>query len=478
MQNRVQPKMHEMNMTEGPILKKLIIYALPFIGTNLLQVLFNATDVIVLGLLVNEYAVGAVGATGSLINLLIGLFVGLSSGASVVVSRRMGAKDMEGAHKAVGTAICLALISGAILLVVGVTCSRYFLEWMATPALLIDDATKYMTIYFIGVPILILYNFIASVLRAVGDTFRPLIYLMIGGVVNVGLNIFCITVLNLTVEGVAIATVASQLLSVILSLIALLKSKGYARLRLKYLRIDKKQLKEIILIGLPSGIQSVLFNVSNVIIQSNINAFGEDTVAGNTAAAQLDALIYTVGNAIANSGMAFVSQNYGAGKTHRVKKVLMSSVLLSTVICGVFGLSMVLLSDILLAIIVKSEVIVEYAKIRLTVLGVTYFMCGIMESLSYTMRALGKSINAMIISLIGACGFRILWVNTVFMLNPTRFMLYLSWPVSWVLTILMYIFTVFPMIKKMEKRMPLQIPAKQIQSGHITAKQRDVIKKL
>lgn len=187
MHQRVHPKMHEMNMTEGPILKKLIIYALPLIGTNVLQLLFNATDVVVLGMLVNEYAVGAVGSTSSLIALLISVFVGFSAGASVVISRRMGEKDLIGARKAVGTAILLSLISGAILLTVGLTCSRYFLEWMGTDPLLIEDAIKYMTIYFIGVPVIILYNFIASILRAVGDTFRPLLYLMIGGVVNVGL---------------------------------------------------------------------------------------------------------------------------------------------------------------------------------------------------------------------------------------------------------------------------------------------------
>lgn len=478
MHQRVHPKTREMNMTDGPILKKLIIYALPLIGTNLLQILFNATDVAVLGMLVDDYAVGAVGSTSSLINLIIGLFVGLSAGANVVVARYMGSKNEEGAHRAVGTSICIALISGAILLVVGVTCSRYFLEWMGTDELLIDGATKYMTIYFIGAPIMILYNFIASILRAVGDTIRPLIYLMIGGVLNIGLNVFCILVLDLTVEGVAIATVAAQLLSVILSLIALFKSKGYGQFRFKYFKIYKQQLLDILKVGLPSGIQGVLFNISNVVIQSNVNAFGPETVAGNTAAAQFDGMIYTTGNAIALSCMAFTSQNYGAGKISRIKRVFWNSVFFCSIVMAVVGGVFILFSDLLLKIVVSEPEIIELAKIRLFVLASTYLLCGIMECLSYSLRALGKSITAMIISLIGACGFRLLWVNTLFLLNPTRYMLYLAWPISWVFTIAMYCVIYFPLVKKISKRMPLKIPPKQLESGHITVPQSGTRKKL
>ncbi len=476
MHQRVQPKTHEMNMTSGPLFKKLVIYALPLIGTNLLQMLFNAADVAVLGILASHKDVGAVGATSSLINLIIALFVGLSSGASVVISRCMGASDEEGAHRAVGTSIVIALISGGILLLIGVTCSRIFLSLMDTPNELIDGATKYMTIYFIGVPIIMLYNFIASILRAVGDTVRPLIYLLIGGVINIGLNVFCILVLNLTVEGVAIATVASQLVSVVLSLIALLKSKGYGKLKIKYLRLYKKQLKDIFLIGLPSGLQGALFSISNVIIQSNINAFGHETVTANTAAQQLDGLLYYAGNGISLACMAFVSQNYGAGKIDRIKKVFLQSIFLCVTIGVVMGGILILFADFFLFIITKEPHIIEIAKIRLIVMGSTYSLCGIMECFSYSMRAMGKSITAMIISLIGACGLRILWVNTAFLLAPTHVMLYLAWPVSWVLTIVIYAFFYFSLIKKIEKRMPLQIPPKQIQSGHLPAKQRPNVK--
>lgn len=477
MHQRVQPKSYEMNMTEGKILGKLIRYSIPLICTNLLQVLFNATDVAVLGMLVDEKAVGAVGSTGSLINLILALFIGMSVGANVVVSRAMGAKDEDGAHRAVGTAICMALISGITLLIIGVFCSRYFLEWMGTTDDLIDGATKYMTIYFMGAPIMLLYNFIASILRAVGDTTRPLIYLLIGGVINVGLNVFCILVLDLTVEGVAIATVAAQLVSVILSLIALFKSKGYSQLRLKYLKIYKKQLKDIVFIGLPSGLQGALFNISNVLIQSNINAFGTATVSGNTASAQFDNMVYTVGNAIALSCMAFVSQNYGAGKIDRIKNSFWVSVAFVSIVQFSIGMLFVLCSGFLLRIMANDPKVLEYAKIRLSVMATTYFFCGIMECFSYSLRALGKSINAMIISLIGACGVRILWLNSAFLLSPTRFMLYLAWPVSWIVTIAIYCCFFFPLIKKIEKRMPLQIPPKQIQSGHLPPKQREGTKR-
>ncbi len=451
MHQRVQPKNHEMDMTSGSLFKKLVLYSLPLIGTNLLQMLFNAADVVVLGIFCGDNEVGAVGATTSLINLIIAVFVGLSAGASVVISKYMGAGDEEGAHRAVGTAIVLALISGVILLVVGVTCSKYFLVWLNTPSEQIDGAIRYVTIYFMGVPIIMLYNFIASILRAVGDTFRPLIYLLIGGVLNIGLNIFCILVLNLTVEGVAIATVSSQLVSVVLSLIALFKSKGYGQFRFKYFRIYKKQLKEIILVGLPSGLQGALFNIANVTIQANINAFGPETVTANTAAQQFDGILFFIGNGIALSCMSFVSQNYGAGKLDRIKRVLWQAILLVTGVGITLGVLLVLCAEPLLRIMTSDPLVIEYAKIRLTILGLTYFTCGIMECFSYTLRSLGKSVTAMIISLIGVCGFRILWLNSIFLLVPTRPMLYWAWTLSWVFSTGLYCCFFFPLIKKLGK---------------------------
>ncbi len=452
MNQRVKRKTREMDMTVGPIFKKLVLYALPLVGTNLLQMLFNAADVFVLGIFCGDSEVASVGATTSLINLIIAVFVGLSSGASVIISRYMGAGDEEGAHRSVGTSMLVALISGVFLLIVGVTCSRYFLGWLDTPADQIEGATRYMTIYFLGVPIIMLYNFIASILRAVGDTLRPLIYLMIGGVLNIGLNIFCILVLDLTVEGVAIATVASQLLSVVLSLIALFKSKGYGQFRLKYFRIYKKQLKEIVLVGLPSGLQGAMFNIANVFIQSNINSFGQAGIAANTYAQQFDAMLFHIGNGIALSCMAFVSQNYGAKNMERIKKVFWESLVLITCVGLVIGGIMVLCSEFLLGFMTDDALVIEYAKTRLTILGLSYFVCGIMECFSYTLRALGMSIVAMIMSLVGVCGVRILWLNTIFLLYPQFSMLYWAWTISWAVTIAMYACVLFPLIKKLSKQ--------------------------
>ncbi len=476
MSQRVQQKNFEMDMTNGPLFKKLVLYALPLIGTNLLQMLFNAADIVILGIFASDIDVGAVGATTPLINLIIAVFVGLSSGASVVLSKCMGAGDVEGAHRTVGTSIVISLISGIFLLVVGVTCSRLFLEWMSTTPEQIDGAVRYMTIYFIGVPIIMLYNFIASILRAVGDTLRPLIYLLIGGLLNIGLNIFCILVLNLTVEGVAIATVASQLFSVVLSLIAILKSNGYGKLKLKYLKIYKKQLKEIILIGLPSGIQGALFNVANVFIQSNINNFGHETVTANTAAQQLDGMLVYIGNGFSLACMAFVSQNFGAGKIDRIKKVFWQAVFLGFTVVTIMGVIFVLLSEYMLRIITVDPVVIKYAKIRLTILGLTYGLCSIMECFSYSMRAMNKSLTAMIISLICICGVRLLWLNTAFIMLPTREMLYYAWPLSWALSIIVYSCFYFPLLKKVESRMPLKIPPKQLEAGQMPPKQRPNIK--
>lgn len=446
-------KNHEMDMTSGPIFKKLVIYALPLIGTNLLQLLFNIADITVLGTLCGDMEVGAVGATNSLINLIVAVFVGLSIGASVVVSRHMGANDKEGAHKAVGTSVVTAIICGVFLLVLGITCSRTFLEWMDTPEELIDGATRYMTIYFCGAPIMLLYNFVASILRAVGDTLRPLIYLLIGGVLNIGLNIFCITVLDLTIEGVALATVASQLVSVVLSLIALFKSKGYGQLNLKYLKIYKEQLKEIALVGFPSGLQGACFNIANVLIQSNINAFGPDTVTANTISQQFDSIIGQVGTGIALSCMAFVGQNYGAKRIDRIMRVFWQSVALVFVVSLALGGIMILLDDYLLGIMTKDPVVLEFAKEKLLIMGLSFWINGIASCFSYSLRALDRSILAMIISLVGICGIRILWINSIFLLNPTRLMLYLSYTVSYSATCIIYCFIFFPYIKKIKKRL-------------------------
>lgn len=300
-------KNFEMNMSEGKILGKLIIYSIPLICTNVLQLLFNAADVAVLGMFVSDDAVAAVGATGALINLIIGLFVGLSVGANVLVARFAGEQNMDSSHKTVSTSVIVSLIAGLFLAFIGYFFAETFLEWTNCDPEVIGMATKYLKIYFIGMPIMLLYNFCASILRAVGDTLRPLIFLVIGGLVNVGLNIFFVAVLKKDVEGVAIATVASQAISAVLSIIVLLKGNGYARLDMKKFRVYFPELKEMTKIGFPAGLQGCVFSISNVLIQATINTFSKSYMTANTVASQFDGFIYNAMNAVSLATLAFVS---------------------------------------------------------------------------------------------------------------------------------------------------------------------------
>lgn len=444
-------KNFEMNMCEGKIFGKLVVYALPLVLTNVLQLLFNAADVAVLGIFVSDDAVAAVGATGALINLIIGLFVGLSVGANVLVARFSGEQNVDSAHKTVGTSVIVSLITGVILAFIGYFFAETFLEWTKCDPDVLDMATKYLKIYFIGMPIMMLYNFCASILRAVGDTMRPLIFLIIGGVVNIGLNIFFILVLDKTVEGVAIATVVSQGISAVLSVIVLLKGKGYAKLDLKKFRIYMPELKEMVRIGLPAGLQGCVFSISNVLIQSTINTFSKTYMTANTVASQFDGFIYNAMNAVALSCLAFVSQNYGARKFDRIRTVVRQSVLLVTVIGLVIGGGVILFSAQLCGLITDDPEIIRIAQNRLYILASTYFTCGIMDVLSNFMRGLGKSTTAMIVSLSGSCLFRIIWLKTVYLLNPTIEMVYIVYPISWILTIGVYMIMYFPTLNHAKK---------------------------
>ena len=442
----------EMDLTSGSIFKKLIIYAIPFIFSNILQILFSATDIAVLGMMVNDDAVAAVGANSSLNNLLVGFFIGVSMGANVVLSRYVGARDLENSRRTVGTSILIAFIAGFILLVIGVPMADTFLVWMGCDAEILPQASIYLKIYFLGMPIMMIYNFGASILRAVGDTKRPLIYLVIGGVANVILNVLFI-LMGMTVEGVAIGTIVSQFISMVLILIALFKSSGYGALRRKYLKIYKKQLNEIIQIGLPSGIQSVAFNISNVLIQSKVNAFGKIGMSGNTTAQQFDSMVYQVGHAISMSVMAFVGQNVGAKRMDRVKKTILKGTVIVVAFEFIVGALFALLSGPLCGIIASTPEVIEYAKLRLKIMCITYFLCGIMENLAYSMRAMGKSVTAMIVSILGACVFRTLFVEILFNVYPYFSTLFISYPASWLVTILMYVFLLPRTYKNLKHKM-------------------------
>lgn len=449
-------KSFEMDMSAGPLLKKIIIYALPLIATNVLQLLFNAADVAVLGKFIADkdmadVAVAAVGGTSALINLIIGLFVGLSVGANVLIARYAGKGDKESAKKVVGMSMLISIILGAVLLIVGYFCSRTFLHWMDCPDTVIDLSTNYMKIYFIGMPIMMLYNFSASILRAVGDTMRPLIFLVIGGVVNIGLNILFVLVFKKNVEGVAIATVTSQAISAVLCIITLLKSKGYCHLNIKYIRFYKRELIDMIKIGVPAGLQGCVFSISNVMIQSTINGYGDLTMAGNTIASQIEGFIYNACYSVALTALAFVSQNYGAKKPERIKLVVKESIAVVCVLAFVLSGLIILLSKPLCSIFSDSEEAISIARDRLLIVGSTYLICGIMDILSNTMRGLGKSTTAMVVSLSGSCIFRILWLHTFYMLKPSLIMLYVVYPISWVLTVGIFVALYFPVMRKTER---------------------------
>ena len=444
-------KNFEMNMSEGKILGKLIIYSIPLICTNVLQLLFNAADVAVLGMFVSDDAVAAVGATGALINLIIGLFVGLSVGANVLVARFAGEQNMDSSHKTVSTSVIVSIIAGLFLAFIGYFFAETFLEWTNCDPEVIGMATKYLKIYFIGMPIMLLYNFCASILRAVGDTLRPLMFLVIGGLVNVGLNIFFVAVLKKDVEGVAIATVASQGISAVLSIVVLLKGNGYARLDMKKFRVYFPELKEMTKIGFPAGLQGCVFSISNVLIQATINTFSKSYMTANTVASQFDGFIYNAMNAVSLATLAFVSQNLGAKKIERIRVVVRESCAIVTVLGLVLGGIVILLSKPLCRIMTKDESIIKIAQLRLYILASTYFTCGIMDVMSNCMRGLGKSTTAMIVSLSGSCLFRIVWLNTFYLLNPTIEMVYIVYPISWVLTVGVYMLMYFPTIKKVKR---------------------------
>ena len=450
----------EMNMTEGPLLKKIILYALPLVATNVLQMLFHSADIFTLRFFAGEGPVAAVGGTAALINLIIGFFIGLSVGANVAVARAVGEGKPEVARKIVGTSVIISVLMGFLLSFVGIFGARTFLTWMGCDENVIDMATTYMQIYFLGLPVVMLYNFCASILRAVGDTVRPLIYLIISGVVNVGLNITMITVFHLDVEGVAIATITSQAICAVLALIALSRSKGYARLCKECFGIHLPELKEMARIGLPSGLQSTVFSLSNVLVQSAIFSFGEAAMAGNTLAAQYDNFIFMVTNAVALSAVAFVSQNRGACNYDRIRKSARYCLFLATGVGIAMGVIQLLFSDLYCDLMVDSDEARYYAMVRLVILNSTYFLCGIQDVMSNVMRGLGKSSLAMFVSIIGTCVVRIIWINTIFRIPACHNIItvYLAYPVSYLITITIYLVLYFPTIRKTKAEIEASLP--------------------
>ena len=424
----------EMDMTEGPLLPKIIAFSGPLILTGILQLLYNAADVIVVGNFAGHEALAAVSSTGSLINLLVNVFMGLSVGASVVVARNYGARDIIAMRKAEHTAITVALFMGIGVGIFGFIAARPLLQMMDSPEDVIDGAALYVRIYFLGMPANMLYNFGAAILRAVGDTKRPLYYLMIAGMVNVLLNLLLVIVFHMSVAGVAIATVASQVISMVLVLFCLIRTHSVIHLSLPECRVDRKSLREIIRIGLPAGLQGSLFSISNVLIQSSVNSFGSLVVAGNGVASNIEGFVYTAMNAQHQAAMTFASQNYGAGKPDRVRKTLWCCLGTVTVIGLVMGLSFYALGTPLMSLYNSDPRVIANGLIRMSIILPTYFICGLMDVMVGQLRGIGYSVMPMIVSLTGACLLRIVWILTVFASNHDLVILYLSYPVSWFVT--------------------------------------------
>lgn len=445
----------EIDMLNGPLLPKILLFAGPLMLTGILQLLFNAADIIVVGRFAEngEFALAAVSSTSSLINLLVNVFMGLSVGASVLVARLWGARDGAGVSRAVHTAIAVSVAGGVIVAAVGFFFAGPLLTLMGSPADVLPLATLYLRIYFLGMPVNMLYTFGASILRAVGDTKRPLYYLIIAGIVNVVLNLLLVVVFRMnsggkSVAAVAIATVASQAVSMVLVILCLRRSSGPIHLDLKRLRIDGRSLGDIVRVGLPAGLQGSLFSISNVLIQSSVNSFGAAVVAGSGASASIEGFVYVAMNSLYQADLTFASQNAGAGKPDRVRRVMLCCLLSVTVIGLALGLGVLALGRPLLSVYINTssgnlDAILDAGMERMLVILPTYFICGAMDVMVGQLRGVGCSVIPMIVSLAGVCLFRVVWILGFFPANHTLEFLFLSYPVSWIITLSAHMITWF-----------------------------------
>ncbi|NBH72907.1 MATE family efflux transporter [Clostridiaceae bacterium] len=432
-----QKKGYEIDMCSGPLFSKLVVFAIPLILSGILQLLFNAADIVVVGRYAGKESLAAVGSTSSLINLLVNVFIGLSVGANVLVAQYFGAHRQKDLEDTVHTAMMLAVIGGVLLIAVGIALANPLLKLMGTPKDVLSLAVLYMQIFFVGMPATLVYNFGSAVLRAVGDTRRPLYYLLLAGIVNVALNLFFVIRLHMGVAGVALATVASQCISAALILRCLMVSEAPYRLYLSRLRLVKAKVAAIARIGLPAGLQGTIFSISNVLIQSSVNSFGPVAMAGNTAAANIEGFVYTSMNAVYQTALSFTSQNFGAKNFKRMTKIEWYCQGIVIVIGLVMGIGAVMAGPQLLGIYSADDAqVIQYGMDRLRLVCGPYFLCGMMEVMVGALRGIGCSLLPMFVSLTGACAFRVVWIFTVFAVSHTLSSLYISYPVSWAITFL------------------------------------------
>lgn len=439
-------------MIHGPLLGKILLFTLPLMASSILQLLFNAADIIVVGRYAGSDALAAVGSTGALINLLTNMFIGFSVGANVLVARYYGAGKTDEVSETVHTSVMLSIIGGILLAAIGIIFASPLLELMGTPENVLPLAALYVRIYFAGMPVILLYNYGSAILRAIGDTKRPLYYLAVAGVLNIILNLIFVIVFEMSVAGVALATILSQTLSAILVIRCLMHTEGGCHLDLHQLKIHSHKLWKILQLGLPAGLQGSIFSLSNVLIQSSVNSFGAIAMAGNSAAANIEGFTYVAMNSFYQAAITFVSQNMGAMEFKRIRKIAWQCLACVTVTGALLGNLSFFFGHQLLGIYSDEAEVIRYGIYRLEVIGTTYFLCGIMDVCVGCLRGIGYSFLPMVVSLLGACGFRILWIFTVFKGHHDLHTLYISYPISWAITasvhIICFLFLYRWMVKK------------------------------
>ncbi len=446
-------KSKTIDMCNGPLAGKILTFTIPVILSGILQLLFNAMDMVVVGRFAGSLSLAGVGATSSLTNLLVNFFIGFSISSGVVISHAIGANKKSDIDETVHTSMVASVVSGVLVTVIGIIFSPLVLKAMDTPQNVIGKAVIYLRIIFLGMPFNMVYNFGASMLRATGETKKPLYYLTASGVINVILNLIFVVVFHMDVAGVALATIISQGVSAVLVTKELMSGNEYFKLDLKRIRVYKDKLSKIIAIGLPSGIQSSLFSLSNVLIQASINTFGAVAVAGNSAASNIEGFVYVVMNSFYQAAITFAGQNMGAKKYKRITKTALISAAFGAGFGFFLGQGVHIFGRTLLSIYIPSDLVaIEFGLKRLAVIGALYFLCGIMDIMTGILRGMGFSFISMVISIFGACFFRILWIYTVFDQIHTLTCLYFSYPVSWALVFVLDVLTYYILMKKIRKR--------------------------
>ena len=440
-------------MCSGPIVGRMLLFTGPLVLSSILQLLFNAADVVVVGKYAGDNSLAAVGSVGPLINLFVAFFMGLSIGSNVLASRAYGSRNDLQMTRTVHTSMLVSLISGIILAFAGFIFTGQILVWMRSPQETLPLATLYLKIYFLGMPASMVYNFGSAILRAVGDTRRPMYFLTIAGVINVILNLVFVISLKMDVAGVATATVISQVISAVLVVICMMRESGSLRLDIRNLRIDADILIKIIRIGLPASFQGMLFSISNVIIQSSVNSFGATVVAGNSAAQNIEGFVYMSMNAFYQACISFVSANVGARTYDRINKILLRAEACVIVTGMILGGYAFLDAHRLVSLYTNSEAVIAVGRVRLMYVSLPYFLCGMMDVMVGALRGLGYAILPMVVSLIGACGLRLLWIFTLFQtpqFHEPRF-LYITYPVSWAVTFLIHVLCYITVKRKFDR---------------------------